>query len=157
VYVVVGLYALLGVLISFSLFIILGGNAWSYLFNIVFWMSFSLFLYTTWLNHELDMIVVTNSRVIVIEQKSFLNRTVGECNLAQVSEISSETKGFFSNMLDYGTILIKTAGNTSNFDMTFAPDPLRKSRAMLNIVDRYRDAHSFRNSEGQRGPIQSKT
>lgn len=147
VFVVVALYGVFGVIISISLLSILGMNNWSYLLNIAFWMNYSLFLYITWLNHELDLIVVTNNRIICVEQKSFLNRSVGECNLWQVQEVTSETKGFFSNILDYGNILIKTAGNTSNFDMTLAPTPLTKSRTMLNIVDHYRDTHSFKNKE----------
>lgn len=157
VFVLVWLYAFVGIFISISLLVVLGMNVWSYLLNIIFWMYFSLFLYISRLNHELDMIVVTNNRVIVIEQKAFLNRTVGECNLWQITEITSEIKGFFSNMLDYGTILIKTAGNTSNFDMSFAPDPLKKSRAMLNIVDHYRDTHSFKNKDEEKKPTQSTT
>lgn len=59
---------------------------------IVFWMIFSLFLYITWLNHELDLFVITNNRIIGVEQISFLNRTVSEANLGQVQEVNSKTK-----------------------------------------------------------------
>jgi len=68
-----------------------------------------MFLYISWLNHELDLFVITNNRVICIEQKSFLNRAVGECTLDKIQEVSIETKGFFANVLDYGTVTLKTA------------------------------------------------
>jgi len=48
---------------------------------ILFWMVFSIFLYISWLNNELDLFVVTNNRIIGVEQVSFLNRTISEANL----------------------------------------------------------------------------
>jgi hypothetical protein len=55
-------------------------------------MISSLFLYIEWLNNELDMYVVTNKRIIGIDQVSFLNRTISECSLADVQEVNSKTK-----------------------------------------------------------------
>ena len=138
----VWLYALVGVIISLSIFMF-GNMAWAHILNIVFWMFFSIFLYIEWLNHELDMFVITNNRIVGVEQKSFLNRAVTECNLGQVQEVNSITKGLFANIFNYGTISIQTAWNMTNLEMTFAPLPLAKSRQILNIVDKYRDKHSF--------------
>jgi hypothetical protein len=104
-------------------------------------MGFSLFLFIEWLNHELDMFVISNNRIIGVEQISFLNRNVSECNLGQVQDVSSLTKGFFANILNYGTVSIQTAGNASNFLMDFCPRPLDNARSILNIVDNYRDKY----------------
>ena len=104
-----------------------------------------MFLYITWLNHELDLIVVTNNRIVVIEQKSFLDRDVGETTLDKIQEAGVRTKGLLANILDYGTLTLKTAGSTTNFDMTFCPAPMECSRYINNVVDSYRDAHSYEN------------
>jgi Bacterial PH domain len=104
-------------------------------------MGFSLFLFIEWLNHELDMFVITNNRIIGVEQISFLNRNVSECNLGQVQDVSSLTKWFFANILNYGTVTMQTAGNASNFLMDFCPKPLDNGRGILNIVDNYRDKY----------------
>jgi Bacterial PH domain len=93
-----------------------------------------------WLNHELDMYVVTNNRIIWIEQVAFLNRVVSECNLAQIQEVNSSTQWLFSNILNYGTLTLQTAGRGTHFTMEFCPDILNCSRAVLNVVDTYRDA-----------------
>jgi len=103
----VWLYALVWVIISLSILMFMN-TAWAHILNIVFWMFFSIFLYIEWLNHELDMFVIT-----------------------------------LANIFNYGTISIQTAGNMTNLEMTFAPLPLVKSRQILNIVDHYRDKHSF--------------
>lgn len=87
------------------------------------------------------MFVITNNRIVWIEQISFLNRVVSECNLGQVQEVNSSTKGFFANILNYGTVTIQTAGNATNFLMDFCPNSLENARKILNIVDAYRDKH----------------
>lgn len=142
----VWLYALIWVLISFSILMFLN-TAWAHILNIVFWMFFAIFLYIEWLNHELDMFVITNNRIVWVEQKSFLNRWVTECNLGQVQEVNSITKWLLANIFNYGTISIQTAWNMTNLEMTFAPVPLNTSRSILNIVDKYRDKHSFKQKE----------
>ena len=103
-------------------------------------MFFSIFLYIEWLNHELDLFIVTNNRIIWIEQVAFLNRTVSECNLWEVQEVNSWTKWFFSNVLNYWTINIQTAWTSTNFQMELAPDSLQNARKILNIADIYKDA-----------------
>ena len=109
-----------------------------HLLNIIFWMYYSMFLYIHLLNYELDLIVVTDSRLIAVEQKSFLNRAVGETYLDKVQEVSFQVKGLFANLFDYGHILPKTAGSTSRFDMTFSPKPMENARKLNNIIDAYK-------------------
>lgn len=140
VFVMVGLYAVGWVALSIILLIILGISSATNFLLVIFWMYYSMFLYISWLNHELDLFVITNNRVICIEQKSFLNRAVGECTLDKIQEVGVETKWFFANILDYGTMTLRTAGTTTNFDMTFSPRPMEQSRHINNIVDRYRDS-----------------
>ncbi len=110
-----------------------------HIFLILFWMWFWIYIYIAWLNHELDLFVITNNRIVWVEQIAFLNRTVSECNLWQVQEVNSQTKWILSNILNYWLITIQTAWNTSNFEMDWAPNAMRSSRKILNIVDHYRD------------------
>ncbi len=110
-----------------------------HLLLIVFWMAFLIYLYIAWLNHELDLFVITNNRIVWVEQISFLNRIVSECNLWQVQEVNSQSKWFLANILNFWLITIQTAWNTSNFEMDRAPNPMQSSRKILNIVDHYRD------------------
>ncbi|MDD5212965.1 MAG: hypothetical protein PHG82_00850 [Candidatus Gracilibacteria bacterium] len=140
VYIQLGIYALLGISVTSTLFGFFGFD--SFFINItlvLFWMMFLIFLYIEWLNHELDLFIITPSRIIGVEQLSFLNRTISECPIAQVQEVNAKTKGLLSNLLNYGTLLIQTAGNASNFEVEYAPDVINTSRKILNIVDKYRN------------------
>ncbi len=147
VFTILWLYFIWGAILTIILFFIIWFELRINLLLIIFWMFFSIFLYIEWLNHELDLFIITNNRIIFIEQKSFLNRAKTECNLWQVQEVNSSTKGLLSNLLDYWILSIKTAGSTSNLEMWFVPNSLNKARKVLNIVDEYRDIHSFGSKE----------
>lgn len=144
VYFYIAFYSALSTGFSIMIFYVSGQSMIWNLFNVVFLMCASIFVYIQWLNFELDIFIVTNNRIIWVEQVSFLNRTVSEANLWQVQEVNSQTKWVLANILDYWTIIIQTAWNATNFEMTFAPNAIQNSRRILNIVDSYRDAHSAR-------------
>ncbi|MDD3303127.1 MAG: hypothetical protein PHN31_06240 [Candidatus Gracilibacteria bacterium] len=139
VYVFIFIYLFFGILITITLLFLFFSQLWFYLLLIIFWMSFSLFLYIRWLDHELDLFVITNNRIIGIEQLSLLNRIVSECSLGQVQEVGSQTKGLFANMLNFGTITIQTAGTATNFIMEYAPDPVHYTSKIHNIINTYRE------------------
>lgn len=98
-----------------------------------------MFLYINWLNYDLDLFIFTNNRIVCIEQIAFLNRSVGETTLDKVQEVNIETKGLLASLFDYGTLKIMTAGSTQSFDMTLCPRPMKHSRYINNLVDKYRD------------------
>jgi len=125
-----------------GLFYIFWNYAWAHLLVIVFWMIYLIFLYIEWLNHELDLYIITNNRIIWVDQVWFLDRKVSECNLWQVQEVWNQTKWLLANLLNYWSITIQTAWNATNFTMDLSPLPIENSRKILNEVDKYRDAHN---------------
>ena len=106
-------------------------------------MIMLMIFYIEWLNHELDMYVVTNKRIIWIDQISFLNRTVSECSLVDVQEVNSKTKWVFANLFDFGNVMIQTAWNASNFHMSIVPKPLQTARQILNIVEEFKKENKW--------------
>jgi hypothetical protein len=134
------IYAFWGILLTIILFIALGTSASTILMGAAFWMYYLLFLYVSWLNYELDVFILTNNRIVCVEQKTFLNRAVWETTLDKVQEVSIETKWLLANLFDFGTLRIMTSGSSPSFDMTYSPHPMKSSRYINNLVDRYRDS-----------------
>lgn len=114
---------------------------------ITFIMFFTLFIYVYWVDNELDFYIITNERIIAIEQLSFLNRTVRECSLDQVQEVNGFARGLLENLLNYGSVTIRTASEVSEFNMAFAPEPLENARIILNIIQEYKGTHRDRMRE----------
>lgn len=136
VFLMIWVYAFLGIGLIVILYLIFWFVLWINILNIIFFMFLVVFLYIEWINHELDMYVITNKRIIWIEQISFLNREVSECSLDDVQEVNSKTKWLLANLLNYWSLTIQTAWNASNFHMDLVPDSLFYARKVLNTVEK---------------------
>jgi uncharacterized membrane protein YdbT with pleckstrin-like domain len=108
----------------------------------IYWIMFLTFILLDWINDELDIIIITDSRVIGIEQISALSRSVTECSLDRVQEVKAHTAGIFETIFKFGDVHIHTASETSNMIVNFAPDPIENSRRINNIIQEYRAHHS---------------
>lgn len=114
-----------------------------YLLLVMYLSIFSIFIYINWINNELDLFIITNKRIIWIEQLSFLNRTVSECSLEDVQEVNGLTKWLLANLMNFGTITIHTASEKSDFNMNIVPEPLENSRNILNIIEECRTTNKI--------------
>lgn len=107
---------------------------------------FLLVIYIWWMKYELDLFIITNKRVVWIEQKSFLDRNISECSLEDVQEVNARTTGIFSNLLDYWVVTIHTASEKSEFEMDFLPEPFENQRKMTNVINEFKMSR-WKNSE----------
>ena len=147
VFVMLGIYFFSGLIVTFIIWWLFGFWFWWNMINIIIWLFFSLFLFIEWLNHELDMYIVTNNRIIWIEQIAFLNRWVTETNLGQVQEVNSKNTWLLSNLLNYWTLSIQTAWSKTTLQMSYCSDTIQTQRKILNIVDNYRDAKNIKENK----------
>lgn len=107
----------------------------------LYWIIFLTFILINWINDELDIFIITDSRVISIEQISALSRTVTECSLDRVQEVNAHTAGIFQTIFWFWDVHIHTASETSNMIVNFAPDPIENCRRLNNIIQEYRNKH----------------
>jgi hypothetical protein len=115
---------------------ILGGSAY-YLF---LWQ----FFFFSFLDYYLDVWIITNERVIDIQLNGFFHRTVAEQHLSKIQDVSSEIKGFFPTMFDYGDLLVQTAGAKERLRFREVPNPdhVRDVIAQL-IKEKAKKKHVF--------------
>jgi uncharacterized membrane protein YdbT with pleckstrin-like domain len=117
-----------------SIGVVIGGTQAIDIMLVLFWCVVFLILYVQWTNAELDMFIITNQRIIGLEQIAFLNRLISECAIDKVQEVNSQTKGLFENILNFGSIKIHTASEESEFIMPYVADPLENARRILNVI-----------------------
>ena len=75
---------------------------------IILFILYTAFL--TWTHYYLDAYIVTNQRILTIDQIDFFHRKVSEADIGNVQDIEVVAKGFFSNILHFGDVRIQTAG-----------------------------------------------
>lgn len=74
-----------------------------------------LFFFHHWIDYYLDVWVVTNQRILNIEQEGLFSRTIAELNMERVQDVTSEVKGKVATVLDFGDVHIQTAGEEKRF------------------------------------------
>jgi hypothetical protein len=102
------------------------------------WLALCLMIaYATWTHYYLDLWVITDRRIIVIDQVTFFNRNVSIFRLERLQDIEYYIKGLLPTFLNYGTIRAQTASSfESNFETRGLPDP----RGLQATIQRAMDA-----------------
>ena len=108
----------------------------------LYWIVFLTFILLDWINDELDIIIITDSRVISVEQISALSRTVTECALDRVQEVTAHTAGIFQTVFGFGDVHIHTASESSHMIVSYSPDPIENCRRINNIIQGYRTTNT---------------
>jgi hypothetical protein len=80
------------------------------------------------------MWVITNERIINIEQEGLFKRTTSELDLASVQDATSEVRGFLQTMFSYGNVFVQTAGEKGRFHFKNIPYPERIQEVVMRLV-----------------------
>lgn len=89
-----------------------------------------------WLSYYLDVWIITDQRIIDVEQYGLFHREVSEIAADRIQNVTIETPGFIATVLKFGTIRIQTAGQ-GEFVITEVP---HCERAKTIILQRSRSA-----------------
>lgn len=101
----------------------------------LYYLFLLILLYGFWIDYYLDMFLVTNKRVVDIEQDGLFSRTVAEQSIDRIQDVTSEMKGFFPSILRYGNIYIQTAGTQERFVFENVHNPEIVVKTILSLTD----------------------
>ncbi|MEI6266354.1 MAG: PH domain-containing protein [bacterium] len=97
----------------------------------------TLFIFTVWSLHYLNVAIITNEHLAEIDQKGVFTRDVSVMTLDKLQDISASQDGFFPNMFNYGKIHIQTAGELPNFVLEFVKDPHGVAKKIIEVTKTY--------------------
>lgn len=103
-----------------------------------------------------NALAVTSQRVIDIDQRGFFERNVAEATYDKIQDVRYTIRGLWSTIFRFGTIIVQTAGSTTNLELESVSHPSelqqliiesqRRAQAktsndlsaheLLNVVDR---------------------
>ena len=113
---------------------------------IIFLWMFSFFI---WIDAWFDVWIVTNRRVINIEQRGLFVREISELEMAKVQDVTSEVIGILPSVLNYGNVYIQTAGEQEHFEFHQVPDPSGVKDMITNIIHAQEDNESIEEAIGE--------
>jgi len=101
----------------------------------IYYLYVWIFMFRAWLDYYLDVWFVTTQRVVSIEQKGLFNRVVAEQKLFRIQDVHAEVKGIIPTFLDYGDVIIQTAGREVLFVFKEVPHPHQVARNLVKLVE----------------------
>jgi uncharacterized membrane protein YdbT with pleckstrin-like domain len=111
------------------------------LFGSVYYLSIYLLAYGYFVDFYLDMWVVTNDRVIDIEQHGLFSRTISEFDLYNIQDVTVNVSGFFHTFFDFGDVDVKTASGSTHIIFANIPNPNEVRQALIQLAESDRKYH----------------
>jgi len=118
------------------------------------WVIALFWVWWEWTDWRNDEYIVTDSMVIDVTKKPlFFDQVRLEAPLDMIQNISLKKPGFWSNVLDYGEVLIQTAGSQGSLKFAGVHHPAEVQREIFRRLDAYREAKQRREREQKRGEL----
>ncbi len=89
-------------------------------------------LFSVWTMYYLDKWVITNKRIISVDQVTFFNRKVSNFRIDRIQDITTKVEGIIETFIGFGDIIIQTAGTDGNFTMKNVPAPAKLKESITH-------------------------
>lgn len=106
-------------------------------FFIASWLLFcTLSGFVVWTMYCLDVWVITNRRLITVDQSGFFHRDVATFRLERLQDVQYSINGIIQTFFDYGTVSAQTAGESeAKFSSPNMPSPEGIQSLIQHAVD----------------------
>lgn len=101
----------------------------------IYYLSLLLIIFNTFVDYYLDVWIVTNFRIVNIEQRQIFSRVTSEHELSKIQDITAEVHGLLPTFLDFGDVHVQTAGETQRFIFRQVPHPLEVKRKIATLCE----------------------
>jgi hypothetical protein len=90
-----------------------------WVYALVLWTSF----FIHWTDFMLDVWILTNERLVDVEQLGLFSRRISTLSLDRVQDVTVQATGLIDTFLKIGTVYVQTAGQEREFKIPSARDP----------------------------------
>jgi hypothetical protein len=93
-------------------------------------------LFILWIIYYLNIQIITDHRIVDIDQHSLVSRTVSELHLSNIEDVTAEVAGPIATVLNYGNVYVQTAGETERFIFNNVPNPAEIEKMILDLYEK---------------------
>lgn len=112
--------------LGYALAVMVGSLYYFFILNLAF---------SYWVDYLLDYGVVTDQRLLDVQQSGIFSRTVSELALHRVQDVTTEIKGIFPTLLKFGNIYIQTAAEKERFAFENMANPDEISKKIMALAE----------------------
>lgn len=107
----------------------------------MYFLAVWLFAFIEFTDYYLDVWIVSNERIINIEQQGLFHRTASELHLTAVQDVTSEVRGIIHTVFDYGDVHVQTAGEKGRFVFKSIYQPEKVKEHVIRLVEEDKRRH----------------
>lgn len=99
------------------------------LFLVILWLvGFNL-----WMDYYLDKLIVTNERVIEIEQRGLFSREISSLHMENIQDVTIEVYGIIQTFFKLGDVHVQTSGAVRQVSISYLAHPERAKHLIMQI------------------------
>ncbi|MFH1509024.1 MAG: hypothetical protein ABIE68_02580 [bacterium] len=118
------------------------------IFLFFFVLSISLGYVTYhWITWYFDIFIITNLRIIDVDQHTIFRRTVSEVTLENIQDVTYEITGFVSATFNYGIVKVQSASAIPSIQMEYVKDPKQTQELISKLAHDIREKNQVVNAE----------
>lgn len=103
----------------------------------LYYLCLSIISFSIFIDYYLDIWIITDQRIISIEQRGLFRRIVTELRYGQIQDITSDVSGLIATYFQFGNVRIQTAAEEERMILRQITHPIETRRV---ISDAYRKA-----------------
>jgi len=111
------------------------GRALSILLTSAFYLFWWLLAFRQFIDYWLDVWLVTDQRIVSVNQKGLFFRTISELKFFQIQDITADVRGLLPTFLHFGNVYIQTAAEKERFAFEQIPHPYEVTRQIMGLVE----------------------
>lgn len=96
-----------------------------------------LFTYISVYIYRANRWVVTSDSITELQQTGLFNKETSQLSLANMEDAIVKQDGILQTLLNYGDLIVESAGEHSDFSFTFCPDPHEYARKIIAAHEAY--------------------
>lgn len=107
----------------------------------VFFFALSLWYMSLWLGifyaltmYSLDIMIITDHRVIDQDQLGLFDRHVATLHVSRIQDVSTHVQGLIPTYFKYGDVIVQTASAEQRFSFPRVPHPDKVKEAILKVM-----------------------
>jgi len=108
-----------------DIFYIVGVIAALFIFAVIF---------KVWFIYSNSFCLITNQRVINVDQRGFFDRRITETEFVKIQDVTNNTLGMLGTSLNFGEIVIQTAGKENKLIIKYIPDPYQVQQEITKNI-----------------------
>ncbi len=93
-----------------------------------------LIAFRTFFVYSFNVFIITDERIVDIDQRGFFDRTVSETTYDKIQDVSFRIKGVTQTVLHYGSVIIQTAGTQANIELHGVKSPQLVQQAIVEVM-----------------------